>query len=210
MLWLLCHHDSERALGGGAGMCASLFGELACGLTLIFGLSALAGGAVKKPSVELTDEGLPLQEIRPLDRHVYILTLEGKWNRPGKDDTKHYVNILFPSGQSASHRVLDEVMFRKGEVRCVLQEYELVKNDVAKGGDFVIVVSEKRPVNSQTAPEVISDALKIAWPLDRPVLKRPPRTRHSPPPPIDALPLPDDSLLKYAPDPAKVKPPAKE
>src|SRR5258708_37108122 len=110
---LLCNHDSEGSLGGGAGMCASLFGELACGLTLMFGLSALASGAVEKPALELTDEGLPLQEIRPLDRHVYILTLEGKWNRPGQDDTKHYVNILFPNGQSASHRVLDEGMFRK-------------------------------------------------------------------------------------------------
>src|SRR5258708_29295907 len=137
-------------------------------------------------------------------------TREGKGNRPGEDDRKKYVNILFPDGQSASHRVLDEGMFRKGEVRCVLQEYELVKNDVAKGGDLIVVVSEKRPVSSPTAAEVISDALKITWPLDRPVVTRPPRTRHSPPPPIDAFPFPDDPLLKYGPAPPKVMPPAKD
>jgi hypothetical protein len=187
----------------------SSLGQLACGLTLFFGLVSISHAA-DKPGVELTDEGLPLQEIRPLDRHVYIVTLEGKWNRPVKEETKHYVNILFPNGQSASHRVLDEAMFRKGEIRCVVQEYELIRNDAAKGGELVIVVSEKRPASSPTAAEVISDALKVTWPMDRPVVSRPPRTRHSPPPPIDALPLPDDPLLKYPPAPPKVKPPAKD
>jgi hypothetical protein len=190
-------------------MRGSLVGAGACGLTLFFGLASI-GTAAEKPAVELTDEGLPLQEIRPLDRHVYILTLEGKWNRPVKDGTKHYVNILFPNGQSASHRVVDEAMFGKGEIRCVLQEYELIRNDVAKGGELVIVVSEKRPVSSPTAAEVISDALKVTWPLDRAVVSRPPRTRHSPPPPIDALPMPDDPLLNYPPAPPKAKPPAKD
>jgi hypothetical protein len=184
-------------------------GKLAGGLSLLFGMASFAHAA-DKPAVELTDEGLPIQEIRPLDRHVYILTLEGKWNRPVKDGTKHYVNVLFPNGQSASHRVLDEAMFGKGEIRCVLQEYELIRNDVAKGGELVIVVSERRPVSSATAAEVISDTSKVTWPLDRPIVSRPPRTRHSPPPPIDALPMPDDPLLKYAPAPPKVKPAAKD
>jgi hypothetical protein len=190
-------------------MRSSSLGEIAFGLALVVGLAPVAAGA-EKPALELTDEGLPLQEIRPLDRHDRILTLEGKWNRPAKDDVKHYVNILFPNGQSASHRVLDEALVRKGEIRCVLQEYELVRNGVAGSGDFVIVVSQKRPVSSPTAAEVISDALKVTWPMDRPVVKRPPLTRHSPPPPIDALPFPDDALLKYRPAPEKLKPPTKD
>ncbi len=177
--------------------------RLACGLTILLGAASFARGA-EKPALELTDESLPLQEIRPLDRHVYVLTLEGKWNRPRKDDDmKHYVNVLFPNGHSASHRVLSESLFRQGEVRCVLQEYELIKGEVAKGGDFQIVISERHPVDSATAKEVISDALKVSWPLDRLIVARPPHTRHTPPEPIDAFPFPDDPLLKYPPPPAK-------
>jgi hypothetical protein len=194
---------------GEPGMFGLSVGRLVCGVALVLGAAPLVAAA-EQPALELTDEGLALQEVRPLDRHVWILTLEGKWNRPGNDDTKYYVNILFPNGQSASHRVPDEALFLKGEVRCVLQEYELVRNGVARGGDLVIVVSQKRPVSSSTAPEVISDAFKVTWPMDRPVVTRPPRTRHSPPPVIDALPFPDDALLKYPPAGAKVKSPTKE
>jgi hypothetical protein len=190
-------------------MRGSSFGGWVFGVAFVLGAAPLVAGA-NKPALELVDEGLALQEVRPLDRHVWILTLEGKWNRPDKGDTKHYVNIVFANGQSASHRVLDEAMFLKGEVRCVLQEYELVRNDGARGGEFVIVVSQKHPVSSPTAPEVISDAFKVTWPMDRPIVKRPPLTRHSPPPPVDALPLPDDPLLKYPPAPGKGKPPPKD
>jgi hypothetical protein len=176
---------------------------LACGLTIVLGAASFGRGA-EKPAVELTDEGLPLQEIRPLDRHVYVLTLEGKWNRPRKDDDmKHYVNVLFANGHSASHRVLSESLFRQGEIRCVLQEYELIKGGVAKGGDFQIVISERHPVDSATDKEVISDALTVTWPLDRLIVARPPHTRHTPPDPIDAFPFPDDPLLKYPPPPPK-------
>jgi hypothetical protein len=182
---------------------------LVCSLTLTVGPASFAGPA-DQPPVELTDEGLALQEIRPLDRHVYILTLEGKWNRPRKDDDmKHYVNILFPNGRSASHRVLNESLVRKGEIRCVIQEYDLINNGVAKGGDFEIVISERRPVDSASAKEVISDALKVKWPLDRLIVSRPPHTRHTPREPIDAFPLPDDPLLKYPPMPPKPVPPGK-
>jgi hypothetical protein len=194
---------------GGRSMRGKLIGVMACFVIVFLGL-APAARAADRSALELTDEGLALQEIRPLDRHDFILTLEGKWKRPGKEDTKHYVNILFSNGQSASHRVLDEAMFRKGEVRCVIQEYALVRNDVAKGGEFVVVVSEKRPASSQGSPEVISDALKVAWPMDRPVVKGQPRTRHSPPPPIDAMPMPGDELLKYPPVGPKAKVPAKD
>jgi len=176
---------------------------------LVFGVAALfltisPTRAADKPALELTDEGLALQEIRPLDRRVYILTLDGKWNSPGIYGMKYYVNILYPNGQSSSHRVLDAAMFLKGEVRCVLIEYELIRNDVAKGGDLVIVISERNPVDSEKAKDVISDALKVHWPLDRTIVTRPVQTRHTPPPPIDAMP-PDDPLLKYNPKP-KSKP----
>jgi hypothetical protein len=177
-------------------------GSTLSGTACILGMlwwAASCGHAAEKPHLELTDEGLPLQEIRPLDRHVYILTLEGKWNQPVAGDMKHYINVLFPNGKSVSHRVQDETMFRKGEVRCVLIQYELLNNDVAKGGDFVIVVSERNPVDSATAKDVISDPLKVSWPMERVMVSRPVRTRHTPPPPIDAMPLPDDPLLKNSP-----------
>jgi hypothetical protein len=174
-----------------------LFGTL-CMLASFSGFASF-GRAADKPHVELTDEGLPLQEIRPLDRHVYILTLDGKWEQPVVGAMKHYINVIFANGNSVSHRVQDETMFRKGEVRCTLIEYQLINNGVARGGEFVIVVSERNPVESTTGKDVISTPLKVTWPLERPVVSRPVRTRHSPPPPIDALPLPDDPLLKYPP-----------
>ena len=35
----------------------------------------------EKPWLELTDPGYDLWELRPLDRRVYVLTLEGTWKR---------------------------------------------------------------------------------------------------------------------------------
>lgn len=43
-----------------------------------------------------------------------------------------------------------------------------------------------------TRPEVISNPITVRWPLGRAVLRRPPLTRHSPRPPIDAFPRPED------------------
>ena len=169
--------------------------------------STASGGEV----LRLSDPKLPLQELRPLDRHVTVLTLEGEWKKPATTGILHYVNILFPNGRSYSHRVFDDDLFRLGEVRVVLPEYVLLRNGVARKGTFTVVVSARRSVTSASAPEVISNRLTVHWPLDRPVVRRPPRTRYTPAPPIDALPpVPDESVppgRKVPPPPARLPPP---
>jgi hypothetical protein len=173
--------------------------------TLALGLAGPAFGA-DKPRLLLADEGLPLQEIRPQDRRVYVLTLDGRWQKPPAPGIAHHVNVLFPNGQAYSHRVLDDALFRKGEVRCLLPEYQLIRNGVARGGDLTVVVSAGRSVGTATAPEVISDTVSVRWPLKRPVVRLPPPTRHTPPRPIDDFPLPGGELPKKPAPPRKVEP----
>jgi hypothetical protein len=132
------------------------------------------------------------------------LTLEATWQRPATLGVPHFVNLLFPNGTSYSHRVLDEALFRAGEVRCLLPEYQLVRGGVARGGTITVVLSAGRSVRSARAPEVISAPFEVRWPMDRPVVRRPPRTRHTPPPEIDAMPLPDE-----VPAPPRKRPPTK-
>ncbi len=157
--------------------------------------------AAGKPSLELKDEGLPLQELRPLDRYVYVLTLYGRWGQPPAADT-YFVNFLFANGASYSHKVLEPVLFRKGEVRCVIQGPQLIRNGVSAGGKFTIVISAERPVESPTAPEVISNLLEEPWPMNRPVSRFRPYTKFGEPPPVDVFPIPGEIL----PPPAGTKP----
>jgi hypothetical protein len=164
--------------------------------------------AAEQARLTLTDEKLPLQELRPLDRHVWVLTLEATWQRPPTFGVPHYVNLLFPNGTSSSHRVLDEALFRAGEVRCLLPEYQLIRGGVARGGTITVVISADQSVRSVRAPEVISAPFEVRWPMDRPVVRRPPRTRHSAPPEIDAMPLPGEMPLVPAPPPLR-RPPVK-
>jgi hypothetical protein len=69
---------------------------------------------------KLIDEERPLQELRPLDRHTYVLTLEAEWGVEGKqklrpaDDKSYYVNLFFPDGGVHSHRVLGAPVFARG------------------------------------------------------------------------------------------------
>jgi hypothetical protein len=147
-----------------------------------------------EPPLRLTDPGLPLQELRPLDRHVWVLSLEGKWKQPPKPGIFYHVNLIFPNGQSYSHRVLDDLLFAAGEVRCLIPEYQLARNGLARSGRFVVVVSARRPVTSATAPEVVGESFEVRWPMDRPIARWAPPTRFSPPVPIDALPLPGQRL----------------
>src|SRR5712692_9670594 len=67
-----------------------------------FGAGARAGD---KPQLDLADPELPLYELRANDRRVVGLTLEGAWQQPAKSGSHHYVNVLFPNGQSYSMRV---------------------------------------------------------------------------------------------------------
>jgi hypothetical protein len=144
--------------------------------------------AAERPRVELADEKLPLVELRPLDRRVWILSLAGKWLTPATAGKSYYVNVLLPNGQSDSHRPLNEDLFRAGEVRAVIQDHVVRRAGVADVGKLRLVISEGRPVASPNAPEVVSNVLEVPWPLDRPIVPKLPRTRFSPLPPVDPFP----------------------
>ncbi len=169
---------------------------LSLALPLLLTTAAYSADA---PRLVLMDEGLSIQEIRPLERHDWILTLEGKWNVPPKPGVKHYVNVILPNGAVASHRVLSEGYAAKGEFRVVIQEKDLLRNQVPRGAKLTIVISQDKAVTAATDPEVISEPFVTPWPLDRPIVNRPVETRHTPPDEIDALPRPDDPLIKYKP-----------
>jgi hypothetical protein len=157
-------------------------------LALAFGFAGTARCA--EPRLKLSDEGLPLQEIRPLDRRDYILALEGTWSQPAAKGTDHFVNLFFPDGGSYAHKVLSDRLFALGDVRVILPEHLLQRHGVARGGKIVVVVSAGRPATTPGDAEVVSNALAIAWPLKRPVVTQPVRTKHVPPPPVDAFPVP--------------------
>jgi len=153
-------------------------------------LGGTAAPAADKPRLELADEKLPLEEIRPLDRHVFVLALDGTWKQPPLFGVPLYVNLLFPDGGSYSHRALNEELARAGEIRVLLPEYQLIRHGVARGGTITVVVSAGRSVSSADAPEVASTPFPVEWPLDRPIVRLPPPTRYTPRPDIDAFPLP--------------------
>ena len=166
-------------------------------LALIVALTFVPFTAADPVRLVLMDEELSIQELRPLDRHVWVLTMEGKWTNPTKPGVKHYVNVFFPNGGGASHRVLSEEYARKGEFRVLIPEPDLIRNKVPRGAKLTIVISVDKPVTSPDAPEVISEPFETLWPLDRPIVKRPVYTRHTPPDPPDAMLLPDDPLVQY-------------
>jgi hypothetical protein len=160
-------------------------------LTILLAHGFADGAAEAK--LGLTDGKAPLQELRPLDRRVYVLALEGKWYQPAQPGVNYYINFLFDNGRSYSHLVDDEAMFRKGEVRCIIQTYRLARNGVADGGHFSIVVSAGKPVTKDTAPEVMSNAIRLSWPMrDREITAFRPRTRYSEPEAVDAFPIPGE------------------
>jgi hypothetical protein len=188
-------------------------------LTTLLAALGFAAAALAADRPKLIDEQLPLQEIRPLDRLSYILTLEGEWGLPDKEKLRpaagkpYYVNVFFPDGGVYSHRILGatvlpktaepyldykerlqrgdavaDPMFLKGEVRCILHDYQLVRHHVDKGGKFTVVVSVDRPVESLDSDRIVTQPIEIKWPLDRPVQTKPARTRHAPPEAPDAFP----------------------
>jgi hypothetical protein len=154
-----------------------------------------------EPPLLLSDPKLPLLEIRPLDRHVWVLALDGEWKQSAIPGVSYHVNLLFPNGQSYSHRVLDDAAFRLGEVRCLVPEYQLVRNGLGRGGPFRIVISARRSVTTAQAPEVISALFTVRWPLNRPIQRWLPPSRFAPPEPIDAFRPPN----QRAPAPGKSK-----
>jgi len=173
-------------------------------LSLLFWFATTAPA---KPGLELSDDGLPLQELRPLDRRVYVLTLDGKWKEPASSKLVYYINFLFPDGGSYAHKVDDEEMFRKGDVRCIIQGYQLARHGISKGGKFSVVVSEGKPVKSAQAAGVVSDAKEIIWPMERRITRFRPHTKHMPPEPVDEFPIPGE---EHARPPKPSKPPSKK
>ena len=184
-------------------------------LLAAFGFASPAFAA-DKPQLEIKDIGLPLHELRPLDRRVYVLVLDGYWNTPAVSGTPYYINVFYHNGRTSSHRAIDDpgarpgeqsIMvrdrntgrwqlqqvyspFRLGEVRVVLQDYELINNQVAQSGMMWVGVSAARPVPNAYAPGVVSNIVPLKWPLDRAIVREAPRTRLTPPDPVDAMPRP--------------------
>jgi hypothetical protein len=171
----------------------------AASLGLLFLLTPPLSAIAPLP-LRLADPKLPLQELRPLDRHVWVLSLEGTWTQPALPGMAYHINLIFANGQSYSHRVLDD-SFRLGQVRCLIPEYQLVRNGLARGGRFTIVVSAGHPVATVTAAEVVSAPFEVRWPLERPIYRWAPQTRFTPPAPIDAFPPPNAGVP--APTPGK-------
>lgn len=162
--------------------------------TLAFGFAASSCAGEK---LQLSDGKLPLQELRPLDRRVYILSLDGKWIEPATKGKTYYINVLFANGQGYNHHPLNDGHFRLGEVRAVIQDHQLKRNGLGDGGKLDVVVSVDKPVTSASASEVVSNVLQVTWPMDRPIVQKPPQTRFSPPRVIDPFP----------PEPKELQPP---
>jgi hypothetical protein len=185
-------------------------------LLLAFGFAFVAL-ADDKP--KLIDEKRALQDLRPLDRHTWVLTLEGEWGVAGNEklrpaeDKAYFVNIFFPDGGIYSHRVVGQPvfsrgaekyqdyterlerhqavadpMFLKGEVRCMVPDYQLARHGLAKGGKLTIAVSADRAADSLDSDKLITAPIEIFWPPDRPIQPDPVHTRHSRPEAPDAFP----------------------
>jgi hypothetical protein len=165
-------------------------GLWALGLTL---LTAAAAGAAA-PKLDLTDGKYPLWEIRPLDRRVYVVSLDGKWKREWNRGANYQLVVRFPNGTTYSHRPINDELFALGEMRFMVPEYLLLRTGTAKGGKVKLYVTEQPSAGAKT--EVISNELELTWPLERPIGRRAPATKYTPMPPIDAFPEEEAPLRK--------------
>jgi hypothetical protein len=155
-------------------------------LALVGALPAAAPS--QRPRLQLSDDELPIWEIRPLDRRVHCLTLDGAWRGKPVPGATYTLNIRFPDGKVYTHTPLNDVQFRRGDIVVALQEYLLMRHKVNKKGKLTIYVTERLPGGT---PEVISNKLTVRWPMHRPYVTKAPRTKRTPKPPIDDLPVPD-------------------
>jgi hypothetical protein len=166
-------------------------GVLALGVAM---LMAAAPRAVA-PKLELTDGKYPLWEIRPLDRRVYVVSLDGTWRKPRNTGASYQLGVRFPNGTVYTHRPINDDLFALGEVRFMVPEYLLLRTGAAKGGKLTLFVTERPAAGSKA--EEISNSVEIDWPLKRPIGRRAPATKSTPPRPIDDFPL-EESLPKKA------------
>jgi len=154
-------------------------------LTLAVFLAA-APACLAAPQVFLSDPALPLWEMRPMDRHVYVLSLEGDWRTPPAWDAEYHINVEYPDGAVVENRPTVERFFRKGEVQVLLMQYQYQKH-VRKGDVLTVFVTKRLPGGGPDDWEVVSNRLAVAWPFDRDVVRLPPKTRYSEMSPIDAF-----------------------
>jgi hypothetical protein len=198
-----CHHE-EMNLGG------SPMRTLAAVPLALAACLAAAPACFADLQITLRDPNLPLWEMRPLDRHVYVLSLEGEWMKDmPQRDAEYRVNIEFPDGAVIEHRPPIDKMFRRGEVQVLLVQYQYEKHDLQKGDTLRIFITKRKPDGEPDDWEVVSNGLEVAWPFDRDIVRRPPRTRFTPPEPIDAFHPPGDEPAPPKPSPPPVEEPAK-
>ena len=171
-------------------------------------LLAAAATCPAAPQLVLSDPNLPLWEMRPMDRHVYVLTLEGDWKTKPQWDAEYSVNIEFPDGAVVEHRPVVERFFRKGEVQVLLIEYQYEKHHFQKDDRLTVFISKRLPGGGPDDRETISNPLEVAWPFDRDVVRLPPKTRFSEPTPIDTY-FPPGQEPAPPPKPSR-SPPAEE
>ena len=141
------------------------------------------------PKLELSDGKLPVWELRPLDRRVYAISLDGVWKGPPAEGASYQLKVCFPDGQAYSHRPINDALFFRGEMRFLVPQYMLVRTRTSRGGTLRLYVTERPTAGAR--PVVISNTVEVPWPPKRPVVRRPPATRATPARPIDAPPLPE-------------------
>ena len=111
---------------------------------------AVSAGAAA-PQLVLSDPGYPLWEIRPQERRVYVLTLEGYWKSPPGRDAVYYVNVEYPDGGTVEQRVGDDDrLFRRGDVRTLLIEYQWKKHHFERGDKLAVFVTRRDAASAPT------------------------------------------------------------
>lgn len=165
-------------------------------------LAWLAAGPADPSTLSLKDDGKPLELIFPNDRHVYVVSLTGTWNKPAGVGAEHYVNFYFPNGWHYAHAVnrgADDAAFINGDVRAMLFPYEMKRGGVYPLGKVQVAVSHGWPAKDLQSPYLISQPITLDLPFYRPV-KRGAQ-------PLQLLPPPE--TLPSKPMPVETPPPAK-
>ena len=156
-------------------------------LLAVFAVFAVASTSVAAPQLVLSDPHAPLWETRPLDRRVYVLSLEGDWKTKPEFDADYSIHIVYPNGEEVDHRPAYERMFRRGEVQCLLIQYQYEKYHFQRGEKLTVYVTKRKPGGGPDDQEAISNRLEVEWPFDRDIVRKPPHTRFSEPEPIDVF-----------------------
>jgi hypothetical protein len=164
-------------------------GTWALWVGMLFGTSAVAA---EPPQVELSEGNLPLGEIRPLDRRVYVVSLDGAWKQQPTTETHYHLAVKFPDGTIYTHRPMEDELFLRGEMRFMVPEHLLLRTNTTTGGKLQFFVTE--PGAPGKTPTTISNPLELAWPVKRTAARPAPKAKATAPAPLD-LPLDAGPLL---------------